>query len=134
MEKIYNIYTDGAYSSKNNIGGIGFIILDNNYKKICEFSKAYKNTTNQRMELMAILIALSSIKESSTITLYTDSMYCVGELSLGWKRKSNLDLLTKLDTLVKKHNITFKHVKGHSENIYNNHCDQLATLAINKVQ
>ena len=126
----YIIYTDGAYSSKLNIGGIGFIIYNNDEKEIVSFNKAYRNTTNQRMEIRAVIVALSSLKNKSNIILYTDSMYLVGTMTLNWKRKCNIDLWNKLDILVNKHNVTFKHIKGHNGDIKNEKVDRLATSAI----
>ena len=125
----YVIYTDGAYSFKNNIGGIGFIICKEG-KKICEFKKAYKNTTNQRMELLACIKALLCFKETSNIDLYTDSMYLVGTMTLNWKRKCNNDLWNKLDILFDKHNIHLYHIKGHNGDKFNEYVDNLATSII----
>ena len=87
----YRIYCDGAYSPARNQGGIGFVILEDD-KKIFQYSKMYKNSTNQRMEQMAAIVALESIEEPSEITRVTDSMYIVGTLTKGWKRKANTDL------------------------------------------
>lgn len=129
----YIIYTDGAYSPNANIGGIGILIYNEN-GKVCEFSKPYHNTTNQRMEVKACIIALSSIKEPSTITLYTDSMYVVGTMTLKWQRKCNQDLWYRLDKLVKKHNVKFIHVKGHDGNERNELADKLATDAISRIR
>ena len=115
MTNNYIVYTDGAYSPKNDIGGIGFIIYKDN-NKVCAFSKPYKHTTNQRMEQMACIVALHSIKQPSNITIYTDSMYVVGTMMNAWKRKCNLDLWSELDSLTNKHNVTFKHIKEHNGN------------------
>lgn len=128
------IYTDGAYSSKRNQGGIGIIFLKEG-KEIASFSKPYSNTTNNRMEMLAVIIALNSIKNPvDKIIIYSDSMYVIGCATLGWKRKKNQDLWEKYDTVYKKaltlcENITFKHVKGHSDDRYNNICDKLAVAA-----
>ena len=130
----YIAYTDGAYSSSRNQGGIGIIILKNN-KPILEYSKMYKNTTNNRMELTAIIIVLKSIKKPiNSIIIYTDSMYCVGCASLGWKRKKNQLLWNVFDKELKRaselcSNIIFKHIKGHEGNYYNEMCDKLAVKA-----
>lgn len=85
------VYTDGAYSSSRNQGGLGIVFIKDN-KVIAKFSKTYKNTTNNRMELMAVIIALQSIKDENEITIYSDSMYVIGTATQGWKRKKNLDL------------------------------------------
>lgn len=125
----YVIYTDGAYSPKFDIGGIGFEIYKNG-NKVAQFSKAYKHTTNQRMELMACILALSCFKNRSNIQLYTDSMYIVGTMTKNWKRKVNLDLWQKLDNLIDKHNIEFFHIKGHDGNERNEIVDRLARQAV----
>ena len=123
------VYTDGAYSSSRNQGGLGIVFIKDN-KVIAKFSKTYKNTTNNRMELMAIIIALQSIKDENEITIYSDSMYVIGTATQGWKRKKNLDLWEKYDAVIDSFKtVTFKHVKGHSTNVFNNLCDQMAVAA-----
>lgn len=125
----YIVYTDGAYSSALNQGGVGFIVLREG-KKICYFSKMYKNTTNNRMEILAVILALESIKSSKSITIYTDSMYVIGCGVKGYKRNKNNDLWKRFDIALNKHpDVTFNHIKGHSVNTYNNECDQLAVSA-----
>ena len=121
----YVVYTDGAYSAMRNQGAIAFIILRNN-KCVSRFSKIIY-TTNQRAEQLACIYALESIKTPSNITIYSDSAYVVNTYNAGWKRKANLDLWDRLDKAKDKHNVTFIHVKGHSDNLYNNLCDFLAT-------
>ena len=129
----YIIYTDGAYKSSLNTGGIGIVFLCNN-EKVYEYSKKYKNTTNQRMELQSIIIALQSIiKPINKLTLITDSMYVVGTATLNWKRRCNNDLWEKFDKALEKaqtlikNPIEFKHVKGHNGDKYNEQCDRLAS-------
>lgn len=130
----YVAYSDGAYSSLRNQGGIGIVILKDN-KKILEYSKMYKNTTNNRMELGAIITILSTIKKPiDSITIYSDSMYCIGCITLGWKRKKNQTLWQVFDKVHKKAlelcpNIRFEHVKGHKDNYWNKRCDRLAVQA-----
>ena len=128
----YIIYTDGAYSSSRDKGGIGIVILKDN-KIILEYSKGYSNTTNNRMELTAIIIALSCIKNKvNSITVISDSQYCIGCISKGWKRKKNQDLWNKFDFIESKvidkycSEIKYEWTKGHTDNIYNNKCDKLA--------
>ena len=123
------VYTDGAYSSSRNQGGLGIVFIKDN-KVIAKFYKTYKNTTNNRMELMAIIIALQSIKDENEITIYSDSMYVIGTATQGWKRKKNLDLWEKYDAVIDSFKaVTFKHVKGHSTNMFNNLCDEMAVAA-----
>lgn len=131
----YVIYTDGAYKSSLNAGGIGIVFLCNN-KKVYEYSKKYVNSTNQRMETQAVIIALNSIiKPINSLTIITDSMYVVGTATLNWKRKANLDLWKKFDQALEKAQklvktpIQFKHIKGHNGDIYNEKCDKLASNA-----
>ena len=123
------VYTDGAYSSSRNQGGLGIVFIKDD-KVIAKFSKTYKNTTNNRMELMAVIIALQSIKDENEITIYSDSMYVIGTATQGWKRKKNLDLWEIYDAVIDSFKtVTFKHVKGHSTNVFNNLCDEMAVAA-----
>ena len=123
----YKIYTDGAYAK--GYGGIGFIIYkDNNI--VFSFGKSYTNTTNQRMEIMACVIALSFVTGHHNITIFTDSMYVVGTMNNKWKRRCNNDLWDKLDYYNNIHNVKYEHIKGHSRIIGNELADFLATEAI----
>ena len=129
----YIIYTDGAYKPSLNAGGIGIVFLCNN-EKVYKYSKQYKNSTNQRMEVQAVITALDSIiKPINSLTIITDSMYVVGTASLNWKREANNDLWYKFDKAsekaqkLTKNTINFKHVKGHNGDKYNEECDKLAS-------
>lgn len=131
----YEIYTDGAYSSKNNTGGVGIVILRDGHL-IQKFNKSYKDTTNNKMELMAVIFALKSVKQPiDSLTIYSDSMYVIGCATLSWKRKKNVLLWKLFDECFNKAQefvktpIQFKHVKGHSGNRYNEICDTLAVNA-----
>lgn len=131
----YIIYTDGAYSFQKNTGGIGFVILNDRGKIVAQFTKSYKNTTNNRMEQMAVLQALNSIKVSSDVTVYSDSAYVVNTYNEGWKskEKSNSDLWQKLDEAISKHSsVKFILVKGHCNVEYNEMADRLARGAVVK--
>lgn len=127
-------YTDGAYSSSRDQGGIGLVILKDN-KVVQQFSRMYKHTTNNQMELGAIIIVLRAIKGPiDSLTIYTDSMYCVGCATLGWKRKKNQKMWEEFDKQYERvkqlcPNITFEHVKGHNGDKYNEICDKLAVKA-----
>ena len=138
----YKIYTDGACSGNPGPGGWGAVIFDNenNQKNI---SGSETNTTNNRMELSAAIMALKKIKTSSEITIYTDSTYVkngITEWVLKWKKNEwinsnkkpvkNKDLWVKLDNLCEQNKVSWKWVKGHSTNKYNNLADELATQAI----
>ena len=122
----YVVYTDGAYAPSRNVGGIAFVILKEG-KIVAEFSKVYENTTNQRMEQLAVILALKSIKKANSVTVYSDSAYVVNTYNNGWARKCNLDLWNKLDEQLKRlGNVTFSHVKGHNNVKYNERCDWFA--------
>lgn len=134
----YECYTDGAYSSIRNQGGIGIIFIRNN-QKVFEFSKGFKNTTNNRMEIGAVLLTLSCFNTKvDSITIYTDSMYVIGCATLGWKRKKNKALWKQFDEEFDRVSklcptIIFKHVKGHAENKWNNYVDKLAVSASHEI-
>ena len=130
----YECYTDGAYSFSRNQGGVGIVFIKND-EKIFEFSKGFKNTTNNQMEIVAVLMVLKSIKSKiDHLIIYTDSMYVIGCDTLNWSRKKNITLWNKFDEEFKRVSnlcptIEFKHVKGHSNNQWNNYVDKLAVEA-----
>lgn len=131
------IYTDGAARGNPGPGGYGAILIWGVHRK--ELSAGYRLTTNNRMELMAVIAALESLKkEGLDICIYTDSNYIVKAVELGWlfnwvkkdfKDKKNKDLWLRFLSLYKKHHIRFVWVKGHADNPFNNRCDELATSA-----
>ena len=138
----YTIYTDGVCSGNPGPGGWGAIIFDkdNNQRNL---SGNEKDTTNNRMELMAPIMALKKIKINSEVIIYTDSTYVKNGITEwikkweknGWKNANkkpvkNKDLWVKLDNLCKDNKIIWKWIKGHSNNKYNNLVDELATQAI----
>ena len=138
----YVIYTDGACSGNPGPGGWGAVILDQK-KRQDNISGKEKITTNNRMELMAPIMALKKIKFNSKVIIYTDSTYVKNGITEwikkweknGWKNANkklvkNKDLWIELDNLNKKNKVTWKWVKGHSTNKYNNLADELATQAI----
>ena len=128
---MYKIYTDGAYSSLRNKGGIGIVILKED-KLILEYSKDFANLTINQLELLAIIYALKFIKkEIDSITIYSDSMYCIGPLNNNWKIKSNQkfwNLFAREYDRVKSlcSDIKFEHIKGHNNNYWNDYVDKLA--------
>ena len=128
---MYKIYTDGAYSSLRNKGGIGIVILKED-KLILEYSKDFANLTINQLELLAIIYALKFIKkEVDSITIYSDPMYCIGPLNNNWKIKSNQkfwNLFAREYDRVKSlcSNIKFEHIKGHNNNYWNDYVDKLA--------
>jgi ribonuclease HI len=132
------IYTDGSSRGNPGPGGYGALLMSNG--KLKELSVGYRKTTNNRMELMGVIAALSALKkEGLNITLYTDSQYIVKAIKEGWLNKwlatnfsggkKNKDLWVKFYDLYKRHHIKFVWVKGHADNEYNNRCDVLATTA-----
>lgn len=126
MDNNYIIYSDGAYSPSIDQGGVGFIVLKGE-EKIFSFNKMFSHTTNQRMEMLAAIIALESLKNASHVTIVTDSMYLVGTMTKNWKRKANLDLWARFDKAIAKHlSVNFTWVKGHDKNKYNEEADKLA--------
>lgn len=137
MELGLVIYTDGACHVTTKIGGIG-IVFTKEGKLIKTYSKQFTNVTNNQMELLAVIYALSAIKETNQVTIYSDSQYVLGCITKGWKRKKNIELWHKFDevyarALKKCTGIQFKWVKGHKDNIFNNQADKLAVEASNFV-
>ena len=127
------VYTDGAYSSSRDMGGFAFVVLENK-EKIYSYFFNEPNTTNNRMEITAVLKALYWLKEvgklNEEIIIYTDSMYVIGSMTKNWKRNKNVDLFSELDNIYKQFKtIVFMHVKGHSGDKYNELCDKLAVIA-----
>jgi len=132
------IYTDGASRGNPGPGGYGAILQWGTTEK--EISQGYRKTTNNRMELMAVIAALEALKkENLQVTVYSDSQYVVKAVEQGWLKnwiatnfkggKKNKDLWMRFYELSKKHKIKFVWVKGHASNPHNNRCDILATSA-----
>lgn len=135
----YIIFTDGAYSSLRNQGGVGVVFVKDG-KKIYEFSRMIPNTTNNRCEISAVIYALNAIsKPIDSVTIYTDSQYVLGCINEGWQRKKNKVLWSIFDNIYNKaskfcQNIKFDWVKGHSKSDdffseMNNLADKLAVEA-----
>jgi len=132
------MYTDGSSRGNPGPGGYGTIMMWGGHVK--ELSGGYRRTTNNRMELMAVIAGLRAIKkEGMRITVYSDSQYVVKAVEQGWLKnwiatnfkggKKNRDLWLDYDELAQKHHIRFKWVRGHADNVNNNRCDILATTA-----
>jgi len=133
------IYTDGACSGNPGRGGYGIVmkVPEMNYEK--RFSKGYRLTTNNRMELMAVIVALEKLKApDNDIHIFTDSKYVsdainqkwiYGWIKKGFKNVKNPDLWRRLVPLLKTHKTTFHWVKGHAGHVENEICDQLAVKA-----
>ena len=140
--KTVDIYTDGACSGNPGSGGYGVVMLYNGARK--ELSAAYRLTTNNRMEVLAVIKALEALKEKCIVNLYSDSKYVVDAINKGWARKwkangwkkadksraQNVDLWERLLALLDMHEVKFIWVKGHADNKENERCDLLARTAI----
>ena len=132
------IYTDGAARGNPGPGGFGVILLWGAHKK--EISKGYRLTTNNRMELLAVISGLEAItKKELPVIIYSDSQYVVKAIEEGWLKnwiatdfkggKKNKDLWTRYYHLSRNRKIKMIWVKGHADNAFNNRCDELATAA-----
>ncbi len=138
------IYTDGACSGNPGAGGWGAILMHGANKR--EISGYEKETTNNRMELTAVIMALKRLKAKCEVELYSDSAYVVNAIANGWlenwknnnwigsdkKQVKNIELWQELDNLISYHIVHFHKVKGHADNEFNNRCDELATGEIAK--
>lgn len=124
------IYSDGAYASSRDQGGWAFVAIDTETKVHSDFGDV-KTTTNNRMEIQAALEAIKWAKINNIIdfTIITDSMYVIGCASKGWQKKKNVDLWIEMDDAITGLTIEWKHVKGHSGDKWNEHCDMLAQHA-----
>ena len=143
MKKV-DLYTDGACSGNPGKGGYGGILMCNGKSK--EYSGYDPQTTNNRMELTAVIVGLKMLKEPVELNIYSDSAYVVNAFLEGWidswiingwrtankKPVQNIELWQELLSLLESHNVTWNKVKGHSDNPYNNRCDALATGEISK--
>ena len=134
------IYTDGAAKGNPGNGGYAVVLISGKHRK--EISEGFRLTTNNRMELLAVIIGLESLKSNKeSVTVYSDSKYVVDAVNkkwvFGWEKKNfnkkkNPDLWIRFLKVFKKHNVIFIWIKGHSENIENERCDYLAVSAAEK--
>ena len=139
------IYTDGACSGNPGPGGWAAILMAGGVRK--ELSGGERDTTNNRMELMAVIEGLKALKRPCKVDIYSDSAYVVNAFSQnwidkwiknGWKNSAkaevaNSDLWKELIDLTSKHNVIFHKVKGHADNEFNNRCDELAVAEWKKI-
>ena len=131
------IYTDGASSGNPGPGGYGVVLISGRHR--LEKSEGFRLTTNNRMELMAVITGLESLKiRGSKVVIYTDSKYVADSVEKGWvfqweakafRKKKNPDLWIRFLKAYRKHNVRFVWIKGHANNAENEICDRLAVAA-----
>ncbi|MZP31243.1 ribonuclease HI [Heliobacterium undosum] len=135
------IYTDGACLGNPGPGGYGAVLIYGEHRK--ELSEGFRDTTNNRMEMLAAIKALEALKEPCQVVLYSDSRYLVDAVTQGWAKRwkangwmrnkkdpaLNVDLWERLLQLLERHQVEFRWVKGHAGNPENERCDKLATTA-----
>ncbi len=136
-QKTITLYSDGAASGNPGPGGLGVVLKMGNHRK--EISEGYRLTTNNRMELLAVIKGLEAIKwDKANVKVYTDSKYVSEAVNKNWlfewekkdfKKKKNIDLWKRFLVLIRKHNVEFIWVKGHANIPENERCDQLAVKA-----
>jgi len=136
---IIAVYTDGAAKGNPGPGGYGIVLMSGKHYK--ELSQGFRLTTNNRMELMSVCVALESLKTSGcVVTVYSDSRYVVdaiekdwigGWVKRNWKNVKNPDLWSRYLRIAREHQVKFQWVRGHAGNKYNEVCDQLAVAASN---
>ena len=145
--KNVTIYTDGACSGNPGPGGWGCVLIYNNIEKKKKLSGGKLNTTNNEMEISAVINGLKALKEPCAVDIYSDSSYVVNSFKNNWienwvqngwltstkQSVKNKELWEELYSLTKVHNVTFHKVKGHADNKYNNICDELARNAIKNI-
>ena len=134
---LIEIYTDGSSRGNPGPGGYGIVLSYNGNEK--EISEGFRKTTNNRMELLAVIVALESLKTTKIpVKIYSDSKYVIDAITKGWlktwiqknfKGKKNKDLWLRYDKISMKFQVTFEWVKGHAGNIKNERCDVLAVEA-----
>lgn len=135
------IYTDGACSGNPGPGGYGVVLMHGETRR--ELSQGFRRTTNNRMELLAVITALESLKRPCRVAVYSDSEYVVNAITKGWLRSwqtrgwrkadkkpvLNVDLWQRLVPLLAMHDVDFRWVRGHNNNVENERCDVLAVAA-----
>ncbi len=134
---VVTIYTDGSARGNPGPGGYGVVMLSGPYRK--EMSQGFRRTTNNRMELLGVCVALEALKfEGTEATVYSDSKYVVDAVTKGWlfgwekkhfSGKKNPDLWMRFLRAYRRHHVRFVWIKGHAETVENNRCDALAVAA-----
>jgi len=137
MQKMIELYTDGAARGNPGPAGYGLVLKYGKHEK--ETSEGFRNSTNNRMELLAVIVGLEMLtKENLDVMVYSDSKYVVDAVEKGWvfnwekknfAKKKNTDLWKRFLTIYRKHNVRFQWIKGHNDHPYNERCDRLAVEA-----
>ena len=140
-KEIY-IFTDGSSRGNPGPGGYGIVMLDKSSNYVKEYSEGFRKTTNNRMELLAVIEALKKLKkENAQVVVFTDSKYVVDSVEKKWvftweknnfKKKKNIDLWLDFLKIFRKHRVKFKWIKGHNNHPQNERCDHLAFQASKK--
>jgi ribonuclease HI len=140
MKGTIELYTDGAASGNPGPGGIGVVLIYGNLRK--EISEGYEFTTNNRMELLAVIRGLEAIRwKNANVIVYTDSKYVSDSINNNWvfdwerkqfKKRKNADLWISFLKLYRQHNVRFQWIKGHNNDPENERCDVLAVQAYQK--
>lgn len=144
--KTVNIYTDGACSGNPGVGGYGAILEYNGHEKV--LSEGFEDTTNNRMELLAAIVALETLNEPCNVNLCSDSKYLCDSILKGWvfdwksknwkksdgKQALNIDLWERMLVQLSRHKVNINWVKGHNGHPQNERCDSLAVDAIKKIK
>ncbi len=135
---LISLYTDGASSGNPGPGGYAVVLKYKHYRK--EFYQGFRKTTNNRMELLAVIVGLEALKKvGSQVIIYSDSKYVVDPINKGWllswvkkkfKGKKNPDLWERFWQVYQQHQVTLQWVKGHAGNAENEHCDKVAVKSI----
>lgn len=131
------LYTDGAAKGNPGKGGYGLVLISGKYRK--EYSEGFQNTTNNRMELLSVIVGLEMLKyQPSDVEVYSDSKYVVDAIEKGWLfnwekkgfvKKKNIDLWRRFLLIYRKHHVKFHWIKGHAGHELNERCDRLAVKA-----
>lgn len=137
MANPITIFTDGSALGNPGRGGYGTVLISGAFRR--EISQGFRHTTNNRMELLSVIVGLEAIKcDGAKVTVYSDSKYVVDAVEKRWvfgwekkdyKDKKNPDLWRRFLVVYRRHDVRFVWVKGHADNVENNRCDFLATSA-----
>lgn len=128
QRRTIQLYTDGASSGNPGPGGWGVVLVCGSYRK--ELSGGFALTTNNRMELLAVIKGLEAIRwRGATVQVWSDSQYVVNTITQGWKRKKNHDLWARYDAVAACFNLSFNWIRGHAGHPENERCDRLAVEA-----